>query len=326
MRDNEGREIEYLRISVTDRCNLRCVYCMPEEGVENACHPSILTYEEIIRVCSVFAKHGLKHIKITGGEPLVRRGVVHLIACLKAIQGIESVTLTTNGVLLEMYYDELVEAGIDAITVSLDTLDSETFQKITRRDELEAVLRGVKKATEAGKVHFKINCVPMRGLNTQDILELVLLAKNQDVDVRFIEMMPIGYGKQFEYVSEKELRDWIEKAYGPMTKCFEKRGNGPAAYYNLQGFQGKVGMISAVSHAFCHECNRVRMTAEGYLKTCLQYDCGVDLKELLRRDTDDECLWTAMEAAIRQKPKAHHFKENERTKDDELRGMSQIGG
>ncbi len=326
MRDNEGREIEYLRLSVTDRCNLRCVYCMPEEGVENASHLSILTYEEMVRICRVFAKHGLKHIKITGGEPLVRKGVVGLVRCLKAIDGIESVTLTTNGVLLEKYYDELVDAGIDTITVSLDTLDSELFQRITRRDALESVLSGVKKAIEANRLPFKINCVPIRELNAGEICELVSFAKNHEVDVRFIEMMPIGYGSQFEYVSEEVIKRVIEDSFGPMTACFEKRGNGPAVYYDVSGFKGKIGLISAVSHGFCHTCNRVRLTAEGYLKTCLQYDYGVDLKELLRRNLDDDTLWLAMERAIFQKPKAHHFKEKERTEDDELRGMSQIGG
>lgn len=326
MRDNEGREIEYLRISITDRCNLRCIYCMPEDGVEALCHPSILKYEEIVKVCTAFAKHGLKKIKITGGEPLVRRDVVKLIACLKRIPGIENVTITTNGVLLEKYYDDLVAAGIDAITVSLDTLKPDVFKEITRRDELERVLAGIHKAITANKVRFKLNCVPVFGMEKQGILSLLDYAKDADVDVRFIEMMPIGYGKQFDFVSEETIRELIEESYGPMTIYCEKRGNGPAKYYDVPGFRGKVGFISAVSHKFCSECNRVRMTADGYLKTCLQYESGVDLKSLLRSGASEEELWSVMEEAIRTKPHAHHFEENNTTLEDELRGMSQIGG
>ena len=326
MRDNEGREIEYLRISVTDRCNLRCIYCMPEEGVESIAHSSVLSYEEILRVCTVFAKHGLKKIKITGGEPLVRRGVINLIEHLKCISGIEEVTITTNGVLLEQYYDELVEVGIDAITVSLDTLNPDVYKKITRRDALESVLRGVQKAIEAGKVRFKINCVPAIDMNQQGVLELLEFAKDADVDVRFIEMMPIGFGKHFEFVSEDDLRAVIEETYGPMTVNCERRGNGPAKYYNVPGLKGKVGFISAVSHKFCSECNRVRLTADGWLKTCLQYEHGADLKELLRNEVSDDELWASMEQAIQNKPHAHHFEEKQTTDEDEHKGMSQIGG
>lgn len=326
MRDNEGREIEYLRISVTDRCNLRCIYCMPEEGVGAMCHPSILTYEEIVRVCTTFAKHGLKKVKITGGEPLVRKDIVRLVSCLKAIPGITNVTITTNGVLLEKYYDDLVAAGIDAITVSLDTLNPDVFKEITRRDELEQVLRGIKKAMDAGKVRFKLNCVSVVGMKKQGILDLLKFSENADVDVRFIEMMPIGFGKHFEFVSEDAIKAQIQDRYGRMTVCNEKRGNGPAKYYHVQGLTGKVGFISAVSHKFCSECNRVRMTADGYLKTCLQYENGVDLKQLLRENASEEELWTVMEEAIRLKPRAHHFEENNTTTEDELRGMSQIGG
>ena len=326
MRDNQGREIEYLRISVTDRCNLRCIYCMPEEGVESACHSSILSYEEIERICRAFAKHGLKKIKITGGEPLVRRGIVSLVELLKKIPEIENVTITTNGVLLEKYYDALVEAGIDAITVSLDTLNPEVYREVTRRNELESVLRGIKKATDSKKVRLKINCVPVLGMEHQGLIQLLEYVRISDTDVRFIEMMPIGYGKQFECVTEDEIRKVIEEIYGMMTICHERRGNGPATYYNVPGFKGKVGFISAVSHKFCDECNRVRLTAEGYLKTCLQYEQGVDLRGLLRAGASEDELWSAMEDAIRLKPRAHHFEEKGATNEDEQKSMSQIGG
>lgn len=345
MRDNEGRTIDYLRISVTDRCNLRCIYCMPEDGVKCLSHDQIMTYDEIVTVCRVFAKHGLKKIKITGGEPLVRKDVVELIRELKAIPGITNVTITTNGVLLEQYYDALVKAGIDGITVSLDTLNREVFRQITRRDELDRVLAGIDKAIQQAasfemdngdaddssasgtrKVKFKINCVPVFGVEKQEILALLNYAKDADVDVRFIEMMPIGLGKKFEFVSEDSLKALLEEYYGPLTLCEEKRGNGPSTHYNVPGLIGKVGFISAVSHKFCDKCNRVRLTSDGYLKTCLQYENGVALKPLLQQGVSEKELWNAMETAIKSKPKAHHFEEKRDEAEDEVKGMSQIGG
>ena len=326
MRDKEGRIIDYLRISITDRCNLRCIYCMPEEGIWQIEHERILTYDEIVRVCEVLAEHGLKKIKITGGEPLVRKDAVKLIRELKKIPGITSVTITTNGVLLEQYYDALVDAGIDAITVSLDTLKPDMYERITRRQELKRVLKGIQKAVAENKVRFKINCVPVFGLDDQDIFSMLELARESDVDIRFIEMMPIGLGKQFSFVSEDSIKKMIEEKYGPMTLFREKRGNGPCHYYSVPGLTGKVGFISAVSHKFCDTCNRVRLTSDGFLKTCLQYDCGVSLKPLLARNASKEELWDAMEQAIRLKPKAHHFEEKKTDNKDEERAMSQIGG
>ena len=326
MTDNQGRTIDYLRISVTDRCNLRCVYCMPEEGMENIPHDRIMTYDEILRVCRILAEHGLKKIKITGGEPLVRKNVVWLIKELKKISGITNVTITTNGVLLTEQYEALVEAGIDAITVSLDTLDAEVYRQITRRDELSRVLEGIRLAAEQGKVRLKINCVPVLGTEKQGILELMEYIRKYDIDLRFIEMMPIGLGRQFHFVSEDILRKLIEGTYGEMTLYCEKRGNGPCRYYDVPGFTGKIGFISAISHKFCHECNRVRLTADGFLKTCLQYDCGVALKSVLSEGVSDETLWKMMEEAILQKPKAHHFEGEKKAAEDEARGMSQIGG
>ena len=326
MRDNEGRIIDYLRISITDRCNLRCVYCMPEEGIRQIAHERILTYDEIVRVCEVLAEHGLKKIKITGGEPLVRKDAVKLMKELKKIPGIVSVTITTNGVLLEQYYDALVDAGIDAITVSLDTLKPDMYERITRRQELNRVLKGIQKAVAENKVRFKINCVPVFGLEDQDVFALIEYAREADVDIRFIEMMPIGLGKQFSFVSEDSIKELIEEKYGAMTICSEKRGNGPCRYYSVPGLTGKVGFISAVSHKFCNTCNRVRLTSDGCLKTCLQYDCGVSLKPLLARNASKELLWDAMEQAIRLKPKAHHFEEKKTDNKDEVRVMSQIGG
>lgn len=326
MRDNEGRVIDYLRISITDRCNLRCIYCMPEEGVKNICHEKILSYDEITRICSVLARHGLRKIKITGGEPLVRKNAIGLIRKLKKISGITSVTLTTNGVLLEQYYDELADAGIDAITISLDTIKGDVYERLTRRNELERVLRGIEKAVRENKVRLKINCVCVTDIETQDILGLLNYARGADVDIRFIEMMPIGLGKQFPFVSEDILRKAIEEKYGKLTPYVKSRGNGPCKYYDVPGCIGKVGFISAVSHKFCDTCNRVRLTSDGFLKTCLQYDCGVYLKGLLEQKVSDEILWETLKTAIEQKPKGHHFDEKNIKREDEIRGMSQIGG
>lgn len=326
MRDNEGRVIDYLRISITDRCNLRCIYCMPEEGVKNICHEKILSYDEIARICSVLAGHGLKKIKITGGEPLVRKDVCVLIRKLKKIPGITSVTLTTNGVLLEQYYDELIDAGIDAITVSLDTVERDVYQQITRRDELEQVLRGIEKAIKADRVRLKINCVCAVGIEEQNITALLDYAQRGDVDVRFIEMMPIGMGRQYPFVSEDVICKVIEEKYGKLLPYGKTRGNGPCKYYDAPGFIGKVGFISAVSHRFCDTCNRVRLTSDGFLKSCLQYEHGVCLKTLLEQRVSDEMLWETMKTAIEQKPKSHHFSERKIQREDEIRGMSQIGG
>ncbi len=325
MKDSFGRTIDYLRVSVTDRCNLRCVYCMPEEGVESIPHSQILTFDEIHALCAFMARYGLKKIKVTGGEPLVRKGIPHLIAQLKSIPGISSVTITTNGVLLESYYHQLVEAGVDCITVSLDTLNREKYQALTRRDQLDAVLRGIRLAQEENLVKLKLNAVPTAPLDGDEVIRLAQFAQNHDTDVRFIEVMPIGMGTQFQAVSEQQVRGILEARFGPMTICHEVRGNGPSVYYSLDGFWGKIGFISAVSHKFCDTCNRVRLTADGYLKTCLQYDTGVMLRPYLR-DWDEAGLFDALTRGIQAKPKGHHFEAREEFTDREHRKMSQIGG
>lgn len=325
MIDGFGRNIDYIRISVTDRCNLRCVYCMPEEGVESVMHRNILTFDEIIRICRVLASKGLKKVKITGGEPLVRRGVANLIKQIKDVQGIESVTITTNGVLLSEQYYNLVGAGVDTITVSLDTMDRERFAEITRRDEFERVMNSIKYAQRENRVRLKINTVPMNATR-QDILSLVELARNNDTDVRFIEVMPIGAGVDCDSFTEDDIKKIIEEKYGPLTFCSEVRGNGPSVHYSLEGFKGKIGFISAISHKFCDSCNRVRLTADGCLKTCLQFEAGVNLMPCLRGRGTDEQLLELLVNAINQKPKSHQFENKEEFDKREYRNMSQIGG
>ncbi|MBR5251655.1 MAG: GTP 3',8-cyclase MoaA [Oscillospiraceae bacterium] len=325
MIDSYGRNIDYIRISVTDRCNLRCVYCMPEEGVESIMHRDILTFDEIIRICRVLASKGLKKVKITGGEPLVRRGVANLIRQIKDIDGIESVTITTNGVLLAEQYYNLVGAGVDSITVSLDTMDRKRFEQITRRDEFENVMNGIKFAQKAGKTRLKINTVPMNATK-EDILSLVEFACNYDTDVRFIEVMPIGAGVDCDSFTEEDIKKIIEEKYGKLTFCSEVRGNGPSVHYSLEGFKGKIGFISAISHKFCDSCNRVRLTADGYLKTCLQFEAGVHLMPCLRSDKTDVDLLCLLMEGISKKPKSHQFDNKEQFENREYRNMSQIGG
>ena len=326
MTDQYGRKIDYIRISVTDRCNLRCVYCMPEQGVESIPHDKILRFQEIVRICRVMARDGLHKVKITGGEPLVRKGVTSLIRDLKQIEGIDNITITTNGVLLRDLYDELVDAGIDAITVSLDTLDPDTYCRITRRDEAARVMEGIRYAFLKNRVPLKINCVPVLGVKDQQLTDIVEMARNHPVHIRFIEMMPIGLGSQFPFVKEDELRRWLEERYGRFEPCFDVPGNGPCHYYSVEGFCGRIGFISAVSHKFCHECNRIRLTAEGFLKTCLQYDCGVELKPFLEAGCSDEELAKKIREAIDGKPLGHNFDGARKETGREQRGMSQIGG
>ena len=325
MIDRCQRDIDYIRISVTDRCNLRCVYCMPEEGVQWVPHNAVLSYEEILRLCRVFAGLGLSKIKLTGGEPLVRRGLDRFIADAKAIPGIQCVTLTTNGVLLAEQLPGLVSAGLDGVNISLDTLNREQFRAITRRDELDRVLAGLNAALECPGLNVKINCLPM-GRNDDQLVPLVELARERPLSVRFIEVMPIGLGKELTYRSEDEVRAMLETRFGPMEPFHGRLGNGPCHYFSLPGFAGKVGFISALSHQFCSECNRVRLTSDGFLKTCLQYELGVDLKALMQDGRDDAFLAEAVRQAIYNKPLQHHFADTSGQEALEHHGMSQIGG
>jgi cyclic pyranopterin phosphate synthase len=322
--DKCGRTIDYLRVSVTDRCNLRCAYCIPEDGVLLTKHENLLSFDEIYRICSIMASMGLHKIKLTGGEPLIRRNIESLVRQLKAIDGIEQVTITTNGVLLEEKIDALVNAGIDAITVSIDSLNKDTYMQIAKRDELDTVLRGLKKALDYPKINLKINCVPI-GVESQNLVEMAKLAKEHKIHVRFIEMMPIGLGKQFTMCSENEVLAQLEEAFGEAKVFDGTLGNGPCHYYEFEGFKGKIGFISAVSHKFCSSCNRVRLTSQGFLKTCLQYDTGNELRELLREGCSDEELKEIICKTIDKKPDGHRFLQENIVSENHL-GMSQIGG
>ena len=347
MKDQFGRAIDYMRVSVTDRCNLRCVYCMPEEGVSAISHQDILTFDEIARLCRIGAGLGITKIKLTGGEPLVRKNLSVLLGMVKSIPGIEQVTLTTNGILLKEQINELVYNGLDSVNVSIDTLDPERYRKVTRGGCVEKALKGLAAAAAFPDVRVKVNCVPLKDAQEEEYIQLALLAKDGRADVRFIEMMPIGMGKIFSGRSSEEICSILKRTFGEPEQYRGRLGNGPAVYMQFPGFRKKVGFISAVSHQFCGGCNRVRLTSEGYMKPCLQYGNGVDLRALLRSGAGDDEICETMRDIVFEKPACHQFSADagskanagatldaaEKTNADavggmnlESKGMSKIGG
>ena len=325
MLDKFNRNIEYLRISVIDRCNLRCVYCMPEKGVEFIPHEEILTYDEILKICDVVSELGIKKIKITGGEPLVRKDIVDLIRDIKNLDKIEQVTLTTNGILLYDMLDDLYDAGIDAINISLDTLKSDNFKRITRKDGLEKVLKSIDKAYDLG-IRVKINFLAIKDFNIDEIADIASFAEDRDIDVRFIELMPIGFGQKYKEIQSDEILSILESRFGRFETVTEKRGNGPAKYYKNENLKGCIGFISAISHEFCESCNRIRLTSNGFLKLCLHYNKGIDLKEPIRNGISNEDLKILIHDTIWNKPLQHKFGHAEGEQDIEVKNMVQIGG
>lgn len=333
MTDKCGRSIDYIRISVTDRCNLRCIYCMPEEGVDFLPHDQILSYEEILKLCCSFAKLGIHKVKLTGGEPLVRKNLAWLVGQMKLIEGIDSVTLTTNGILLADQMEELATAGIDSVNISLDTLKPDLFAQVTRYNRLNQVLEGIDTALQYPDVTVKINCVPIQdGGMKEQVLSLVEMARNQKLHVRFIELMPIGLGKDLKGCDEEGLKSLIASQFGTLTPYRKPLGNGPCVYYGLEGFAGKIGFISAVSHKFCDSCNRIRLTSDGFLKNCLQFSGGENLMTLLRSGISEEEMTAVIYETILKKPVGHEFGNGKQETDLltennlEEKRMSQIGG
>lgn len=329
MIDQYRRKMEYVRISLTDRCNLRCRYCMPPHGIKKLRHEDVLTFAEILRVVRALALLGVRKVRLTGGEPLIRRGIVDLVREIHVVPGIEQVVLTTNGVLLDELAEPLVRAGLSGVNISLDTLNVETFASITRRPLFDKVRKGISKWQELGFSPIKFNCVPIAGVNESEIPALAALARKQDVKVRFIELMPIGCAYEVGYkgVPMGRVRDILEKAYGPLKAADLPSGtvNGPAVYYRLAGFRGEIGFIDAIDHKFCSSCNRVRLTAEGFLKLCLNAKTGLDIRTLLRSGISEEALQLAIQQAVYHKPEEHFFDDkNNRIRDS--RAMVQVGG
>lgn len=323
MLDQYGREIDYMRISITDRCNLRCKYCMPN-GIVQAAHREILTYEEVLRIAQQAAALGIAKFKVTGGEPLARIGCVPFVAKLKQIPGVEQVTMTTNGLLLKNVLEELIDAGLDAVNISLDTLDSQKYNHLTGyRGEAISELQDVLYRCAARNLKTKVNVVLLQE-NREELPELAALAERLPVDVRFIELMPIGMGAAMEGASPDAALAALKERWPDLHPTDEKRGNGPAHYYASAALQGRIGFIDAVSHSFCQHCNRVRLTSTGQLKPCLCYASSTDLRGLLRGGASDAELQAALEQAIFTKPRAHCFSTPGSI--TEQKDMSQIGG
>lgn len=294
---------------------------MPE-GIDGIPMSQLLTYEELIQICEAAALLGIRKLKITGGEPLVRKGCTEFIQGLKKIPGIDAVTMTTNGVFLKQYAQILAQCQIDGINVSLDTLQRDTYQKITGEDVFGKVWAGIESILELG-IKTKVNTVLQPGINEQDWEELVELPRKYPLDVRFIEMMPIGYGRNYTVVSNQEILEKIEKKYPDLEEDFVRHGNGPAVYYRIPEFQGSIGFISAIHGRFCSSCNRIRLTSVGKLKPCLCYEDFVDMRDILR-NCGGKGLKEAILEAVRKKPKQHCFEEEEVV--TEKNQMVQIGG
>ncbi|MBW2630578.1 MAG: GTP 3',8-cyclase MoaA [Deltaproteobacteria bacterium] len=300
MIDNHNREINYLRISITDRCNLRCVYCMPKEGVSFLGHEDILSYEEILRIVDAAVKTGIIKVRVTGGEPLVRRGVTDFLTSLTKLEGLRDISLTTNGILLEDYAEEIFNAGIGRINVSLDSLSPDKYRDITRGGDINRVIRGIRKAHDNGFSPIKINVVAIKGFNDDEIIDFAKLTIDKPYQIRFIEFMPIGESaleNSLGYLSNDEVIKNIN-SFSPLEPVNEEHGkaDGPASLYTLNGAKGEIGFISAMSHEFCNSCNRLRLTADGHLRACLLSDePTADLKIPLR----DGCRNSELEALIR---------------------------
>ena len=329
MRDSFGRQIDYMRISITDRCNLRCRYCMPED-IPLLPGDEILTFEEIEMVCRAALQTGITKFKITGGEPLVRLGCPSLIKMIKNIPGTEQVTLTTNGILLGRYLDSLMESGVDGINISLDTLKPAVYARLTGYDKLTEVRDNIRKAVEAG-LKVKLNSVLQKGINEEEWEALGALTLEKKLDVRFIEMMPIGYGKQCEGIRGGEvLRKFMEK-YPGIRKDDSIHGNGPAVYYRLPEALGSIGFISAVHGQFCESCNRIRLTARGEesvdvknIMRNIMREKESGLKQEYRNYLSIDAAQKAIREAIEKKPQMHCFEAC--GKMTEKRQMVQIGG
>lgn len=334
MKDSHGRVIDYLRISLTDRCNFRCIYCMPSDGVQMMTHDEVLRIEEIESIVRVATRIGIRSVRLTGGEPLVRKGVVGLVRTLSSMEGIVNVSMTTNGVLLPSMAADLKEAGLSRVNISLDTLDPDQFSYITRVGELESTLKGINAALEAGFNPVKVNAVTVRRLN-QDFLGFAKLSIDRPLHVRFIEYMPVGdstgldgsgWGKEDVVPSEELLQIINQRAreeglpeLQPTDGDRAPIGWGPARYFQFPHAQGTVGFISPLSRHFCSECNRLRLTADGKLRPCLFSDRELDIRAALR-DGGEEAAYACFLEALNLKPDEHHDKVGTE------RNMSQIGG
>jgi cyclic pyranopterin phosphate synthase len=325
--DDYYRNINYLRLSITDLCNLRCRYCMPEEGVDLIEHGDLLTYEEILGVVEVFARNGISKIRLTGGEPLVRKGVVDLIKGIGKIEGIKDLSLTTNGVLLREYAKDLAEAGLRRINISLDTLRPERFAYITRRDKFKEVWEGIEAALRYRLSPVKINVVAIKGFNDDEVQEFARLSLTYPLHIRFIEFMPVGGGSDWHGeggISSSQIMKEIREI-GELIPIGPQANDGPAQRYYIKGGKGEIGFISPISSHFCAQCNRLRLTPDGRIRTCLFSDDEIDLKGVVRESGGDEAkVEEILYQALQAKPEGHHIGDVRFKKCQ--RGMHAIGG
>ena len=322
MRDSFGRTIDYLRVSVTDNCNLRCVYCMPATGVERRTHDEILRFEELERILRVAVDLGIRRIRVTGGEPLVRRGIVDFLARVAHLPGTEEVTLTTNGVLLDELAEPIRAAGVRRLNVSLDTLRPERFRELTRGGSLGRVLRGVAAAEAAGFDPLKLNVVLLRE-NLEEVEQFAALTRERALHVRFIELMPLGEGSCYaggHFVPATEARRRLEERFELEPALVQ--GSGPAVSWRVRGGRGTVGFIAALTEHFCDRCNRLRLSADGRLSPCLASDQAVSLRDALRGGATDRELVRLLHLAVRAKPQEHRMESGQ----GKGRRMSQLGG
>lgn len=320
--DNFGRAINYLRVSVTDRCNLRCVYCRPAQGVELCGSKEMLSYEEMLQIVKVGADLGIRRVRITGGEPLARKGIVNFVAQLRNIKNLEEITMTTNGMFLADFAKDLKDAGLARVNISLDTLNPKTFRAITRGGDIERVWQSIHAAETAGLTPIKLNVVLLRGVNDHEILRLAELTE-RGYEVRFIELMPVGsqtadFRKKFFPAAEAKT---ILGGIKPLTSIQKNTGAGPSSYFRWGDSPGLIGFIAAITCAFCKKCNRLRLTNDGKLKLCLYQNDYLDLQPVLRRENSEERIADAFIRACALKPKRYHF-----AKEETVIAMSTIGG
>lgn len=323
MVDIWGRNITYLRVSVTDRCNLRCRYCIPASGLEYAAMEELLSLDEIYRAIKLFSELDIQKVRITGGEPLVREGVTQLISDVKKLPNIKEIYITTNGTCLGDKLRELIEAGVDGVNISLDTLREDRYRYITRGGDFNKTMGSVFKAIDSG-IRVKINTVAMKKFNDDEILDFAALSEKYPVDIRFIELMPIGGKKEFEKISSDLIKEIILKNKEIAVYKDEKRIEGPAEYIKLKDGKGRIGFISPLSHSFCNNCNRIRLTSKGFVKQCLHWKYGVSIREFLRSNKSDEDIKNAIRECIYSKPQEHCF--NKISENVDKQYMSQIGG
>src|SRR5208283_2297049 len=325
IKDPLERVIDYMRISITDRCNLRCIYCMPSEGVKPLEHKSILSYEEIIRIVMIAAGLGVQKIRITGGEPLIRRNLAYFISSIASIDGIEDISITTNGLLLQKHAPSLARAGLQRVNVSLDSLLPDRYREITRGGDINDVWSGIEAAEREGLLPLKLNMVPIRGVNDDEIEEFARLTMTTPYHVRFIEFMPIGakdLWSEDKYISTDEIKRRVA-AIAPLTPV-KIRKAGPARYFRFENAPGVIGFISPITHHFCDTCNRLRLTSDGKLRPCLFSETEIDLKSVMRCGAPDEEIERLLRLSVEIKPEGH--KMNTEKYITYLKPISQIGG